>query len=753
MRRQRETTMQQGEQQQREEVLRNLTPYDVMRLQNCKSFKFRKGEMYPSIRPPVSQCNPAQTVALLSDTMAANGCGPIDATLLDQSRPSPYADRAPKNEKKLENLHVEFPCRDKKRKLQEQVLSDPEMAEKWSKLTPNELIRMHNCKTHFYQNGETYPSIRPTLYRCSVAKTAEALVDALEDNCCGRPFDMEQDDIMEVWKQSPHKNTLSFYGIGSTGIPQPEAIVFNRVMAQCLEKVNAPEPLKEEIPRPKKSRLPKESRICGNLVLNRPLLAVKISKMPTVQQKLNVKHIHCPRPAIKSQPFSDNSPKTEPAKSVKSVRKIHYCDLKCGIPENKCTALEWMKYQGDPQPYEAAFEREMAEMEAEVEPEPRNYDELYEELITCFEADSKADPLCEIYKKCCTKLKPEDEEEEGGAGGAGGAGGTGGKKKPKPDDGKTGKDKTGKDKTGKDKTGKDKDKPGQDEDKRDKSKPGKGKPSKDKAGKEADEANESEGKDKAKDKDKDKDKNKDKWKQGESGSDIETGKKTKVPNYESDEDKKQKPTTDVSKAPSVSGISTADKSDAKLETEQPVEGQKKPPKPPKKTGQDKPGTRGDKPSFYKKPTHHHKPAHGINADKSDAERQPPPPKDCPCEICEFMKRRDRESDTPLIRQMKLQEKRRKLRVYYTQMCQRQRDEKCAAPELRAPLHKCDPIECDDSFCHNPKLAEYSDCLRAMHELQKLLGPKHRIVDNELVFNLDQLEDLRRRVCRRFCACL
>ncbi|XP_034474128.1 uncharacterized protein LOC117781472 [Drosophila innubila] len=828
---------QQGEQQTQKSL---PTPYDVMRLQNCKSFKFRRGEMYPSIRPPISQCNPAQTIDLLSDTMEANGCGPIDATLLDQTKESPYADSM-SNGGKI-NSHVEFPCRDKKRKLHEQVMGDPEMSEKWSKLTPYELIRMHNCKTYIYQNSETYPNIRPPINRCSVAKTAEALVDALEDNCCGRPFDMEQDDIMEVWKQSPHKNTLSFYGIG-TGIPQPEAIVFNNVISQCLDKVNSPKPMKEEIPKPQKPKLPKKSQICKGLVLNCPLLAAKISKMPTVQRKLNareaLKYVHCPRSAKNSDmPFIDDAPKVNAQKLVPKTKtspknkKYFYCDLRCGIPENKCTELEWMKYKADPGTYEKAFNKELQEMEEKTQPEPRNYDELFEELITCFEVDKNVDPLCEVYKKCCTKSTQDDDEEEGGAGhgGAGGGGGAGGKKKPKPGedesslidkDKKGDKNKSDKDKdkdTDKDKdkerdTDKDKDK-NKDKDKdkdsnkdinkdKDKNKnkdkdanknkdkldkdddesfksgahtPGKEKPGKDKnktgtdndkTGKDDDKpvkdkfgnvvddpsAVDLTGKDKGKDKNKGKDKDKDKTKQSESDNNISNDKKNQWPgSFDSGEDKNKSSNKDNDNIPTAEGLPLDELSaeEPKSDTDKSGSQYKKKPKPPKKPGHKGDSSynknKGDRPLTFHKPHLPKPPVLDINkTDKTAVEI----PKDCPCEICEFMTRRGQECDTPLIREMKQKEKRRKLLEYYRKMCHHQ-NAKCAAPEYRAPLHKCDPIVCDNTFCTNPKLAEYSDCMNAMYELQKLLGPKHRIVDNELRFNL---EDLKRRLGRRFCKCL
>ncbi|XP_062143215.1 uncharacterized protein LOC133850958 [Drosophila sulfurigaster albostrigata] len=780
-----------------EQTLRRLTPYNVMRLQNCKSFKFRKGEMYPNIRPPVSQCSPNHTFTLLSSTMEANGCGPIDPTLLEQTTDNPYADSMPKVPKKL-IAPPEYPCRDKGRRLHAQVLGDAEMAEKWSKLTPRELIRMHNCKTHVYQKTETYQSIRPPVSRCSVGKTAEWLVDALEDNCCSRLFDMEQDDILDVWKQSPHKHTLSFYGVGP-GIPPPEAVVFNKVISKCLDKVNTPKPARETYTSPKlKQKLPSRKTVpCGGLVLNQPLLAVKLSKMPNVKRKLNAKealdYLYCSRPANAEVTFLDEKRiglnaaldmERPVAKSRHSLRrKQYYCDLKCGLPENKCTDLEWMKYKASPEPYNEAFKQEMEEMEQDIEPEPKNYDELYDELLTCFEDDTNIDPACELYKRCCWKSTQDGSEDGSGNVPTAGGGCVPGRKPPgksssrhsgkeeieQPDKDGPGKlvpekdkekpkvtidspDKTDKDKPDK-KPGKqrpDKDKTNddqlEDEDKPDKGKPHK-KPAKDKPHKDKDDTTKNDlGKPSKDDKDKGKDTDKDKSKDTDKDKikDKDKDKSKDKLGYESDDEKGKKPPKKTSKSgdefveettppapPIAVPIDVPSKDKITDFFKEKPEGYKKPSKKPSKIW--KPP--GRKPSNIKKPP------------KTDEKPAEEPVKDCPCEICEFMRRRFHEPDSPLIIEMKRREKRRQLKEYYRQMCCRQSPQ---APQYRAPLHKCDPIECDDTFCLNPKLAEYSDCLDAMYKLQQLLGPKHCIVDNELRFNL---EDLKRRICKRFCECL
>lgn len=76
----------------------NLTPYDVMRLQNTKTFTFRKGEMYPSIRPPISNSGPAETAEWLSDAMEVSG---FERPLWIQKRPDyPYAEKPTQDQKR-----------------------------------------------------------------------------------------------------------------------------------------------------------------------------------------------------------------------------------------------------------------------------------------------------------------------------------------------------------------------------------------------------------------------------------------------------------------------------------------------------------------------------------------------------------------------------------------------------------------------------------------------------------------------------
>ncbi|XP_051858544.1 uncharacterized protein LOC117565908 [Drosophila albomicans] len=299
---------------------------------------------------------------------------------------------------------------------EKQDLDYPPTEVDWTQVTPYDVIRHQNCKTARFLNKETYPSIRPPVSMCSNVQTMEWLADAVEENGCARPFGSEQnDDVLEVWKQSPNKHTLAFYGILSD-IPNPEAVKFNATMSKCLNKVNGIEDEKKQkgmkgLESPKKAKKPK-----GPYVLNRGELKSMIDKMPTIQRKLNSKNalswLHCPEPEDPEFPFT-NDGQTIPLNSALDMekpvrkpkqglrRKHPYCEMQCGLPGNKCTELEWMKYKNDPIPYEVAFALEMSETTGEPDPEPRNYDELYTHLVGCFQKSSDKTAADKTYAKCC----------------------------------------------------------------------------------------------------------------------------------------------------------------------------------------------------------------------------------------------------------------------------------------------------------------------------------------------------------------
>jgi len=98
--------------------------------------------------------------------------------------------------------------------------------------------RRGKCQDYRFHLTETYPSIRPTEPRCDTHQdeAITRLGNSLVADGCGRPFDMVKDDVLLAWRHSPHKDTLGFYGVGSP-THQPESVVFNRVLADCLGSV------------------------------------------------------------------------------------------------------------------------------------------------------------------------------------------------------------------------------------------------------------------------------------------------------------------------------------------------------------------------------------------------------------------------------------------------------------------------------------------------------------------------------------
>ncbi|XP_030555892.1 uncharacterized protein LOC115759162 [Drosophila novamexicana] len=570
-----------------------------------------------------------------------------------------------------------------------------------SHLTPYDLIR--NCKTFSYCEDESYPSIWPPITRCGSEFTSQWLSEAAEKNCCERPVNMEIDDIVEVWKQIPYKDTLSYYGIGAD-IPTPEAVVFNQAILKCLDEVK-PEGAAVKIP--KNAHIPvrpqkHETNAWGALVLNRQLLSSKITQMPVVQRKLYPKDIgswlHCRRPTKPGYPFIESQTKVPPTSALDmgqpapkpkhGLRRKHmYCELQCNIAENTCTDYEWKKYKQDPKPHEVALQMEMAQVKEEKITEPRNYDELYSELVTCFEQDTNPDPISEIYKRCCKGISEYGQDDlDGGSRG-------GGDRERRHGDGDADE---GSD-IGKTAGESDVKKPGEGEGKGGKKGKGKGQRG-----------------------------SKRKSKGGRRGS-GKKGIKKQVYRGDLMEPDGEDLTRDGGKKNRSDSSILRELDLTKNEIER------------EKTELEK----------TLKLTHtknkRKKKRKGSNKKVNKLEVS----KDCPCDICKFMQRRQDEKDTPLIRQMKQEDKRRQLRDYYKRMCHHQYLN-WRKPEYHAPQHKCDGIVCDDIFCRNPKLGEYCECLDAMQKLQKLLGPEHRIVKNELIFNV---EDLRRRICKRFCDCL
>ncbi|XP_051858540.1 uncharacterized protein LOC127565184 [Drosophila albomicans] len=388
-----------------------ISPYDVIQMKNCKLFKFRKSEMYPSIRPPVSQCDPDETAAWLSASMEANGLGGFDPKLLKKSVSADVL-----------NSHLN--------RTQEQLYKTegkPHMVLDWSKITPCDLMRLQNCKAFDFKKRERYPSIKPPVSLCDPEWTAEWLANAVEDQGCRGLFNMENDDVVEIWKQSPQKETLGFYGVGSD-IQTPEAVQYNQVVSKCLRKVRSSK-LKN---RNNVSNIytfsqkPPKAKASRNLILNRCLLESKLAEMPKVQQNLHpstaLKWLHCPNSTY--NPFEKTQHGFKPVCQGKFAarRKQVYCNLKYEIPEKRCTEFEWMKYGQDPNLNDEKFKKEMELLERVLDNEPKSYDELYSQLVSCFEKEYNRDPLSESYYKCCQQYL-KNKEQFGFSAGDGASGG------------------------------------------------------------------------------------------------------------------------------------------------------------------------------------------------------------------------------------------------------------------------------------------------------------------------------------------
>lgn len=285
----------------------------------------------------------------------------------------------------------------------------------WSKVTPYDVIRATNCKMTAFRTREAYPSIRPRVSNCSNEQTMRWLADAVKGTGCCRAFGTDaDDDILEVWKQSPNKDKLGFYGI-NTNIPGPDVHFYNQAIKKSLDIANGVEEKKEKPPVDDNKKKVDPKKLKGGYTLNRCVLAKIVNAMPTVKRKLAPKNahtwLHCPESEHPEYPFLEDEQPAElqesldmkpPEKKEKhGLRRRHkYCELQCGIPDNKCTLYEWMKYKQDPMSYEVAYDMEMAQVIKKPMPEPRNYDELYWYLTGSFQqCGDRTDCIC--YKKCC----------------------------------------------------------------------------------------------------------------------------------------------------------------------------------------------------------------------------------------------------------------------------------------------------------------------------------------------------------------
>lgn len=163
-----------------------------------------------------------------------------------------------------------------------------------------DLMRVLNCKSFEFEDCESYPQIKPPVSRCCVEEKVDR--NAVANKSCGSRFNMEEDDVLDVWKRSPKKESLSYYGVDSNKI-KPEAIAYNEVVAKCLSRVNVQ---KQQVPKLAKKAEPDLPKKCrGSNVLNQQLLMAKISQMPNMQKLLRPGNA----PYCFQRPYPMDSPK------------------------------------------------------------------------------------------------------------------------------------------------------------------------------------------------------------------------------------------------------------------------------------------------------------------------------------------------------------------------------------------------------------------------------------------------------------
>nr|XP_044250944.1 uncharacterized protein LOC108064265 [Drosophila takahashii] len=593
------------------------------------------------------------------------------------------------------------------------------------------------CQDYRFQNTETYPSIRTGEPRCNPNQdeAIAGLANSLAADDCGRPFDMVKDDVLLAWQQSPHKDTLGFYGVGSP-THQPESVVFNRVLAACLVKVSCGGSRRR---RPKKTRSPPprtgaagnifKPQLCNPLILNRKALQSELRKMPYVKQQLEplraFETVYCPDPTDPSDPFGVLRQKDEirPKNTTKGKRRRHwYCPMDCDEVRNKCTQYEWTRYKLDPRPRNKEFRDWLQEQRELRCPEPKDYDQLYERFLKCFEQKPSPDPLCKIFQKCCKPKTPQENDNQGGGDGheGNGDGRQGGG--PSSDQGKSGGGETPTkgEENGEKGTGEEAGGTADSKDTRD------GRENKNRIEEESEikkvesEIREEESNTKEKDIPK-RNTPRERFSEREKPS-----VKTDTPLVPLEKDNERPSNRETSVTHSITEIPVQE-----YDRFEPIfpKGRLKVPHKRKKK--------------FKNKT--------VGMDKIKKICQPCPPPGCQCDICHFMDRHCREPEAPFMRDMRRAEQRRQQRAYYRQMCHQEYLRNQCREEYRAPRHKCDPIRCDNFLCRNPRLAEHCDCLEAVQELQKLLsGAK----DNQDCCRLlPRVENLRSRLCQRMCDCV
>ncbi|KAH8244773.1 hypothetical protein KR032_000022 [Drosophila birchii] len=660
-------------------------------------------------------------------------------------------------------------------------------------------MRRANCQDYRFHRTETYPSIRPQVSRCdpSKAQAIAWLANSLEADGCGRTFDMEQDDVQFFWQHIPRKDTLRFYGVGSPNDHQPESVMFNQALMVSLKKASVDgtkRRSKRPSPPPSSKKTPNledtvDNQMCQPYILNRQALQKELEQMPIVQQRLNprsvLESVFCRHPVDSNDPFGvaqhENNIVTRaqaldmelpPKKKPHGLRRRHwYCppvESSIGGEQNACSQYECAKYKLEPTTKE--YQQWLHEQNQEImNPEPKDYEQLYTRFLKCFEQEPSRDPICKLYEICCGKKKSHGDEGRGG--GDGQAGGDNGADWETEDQDK-GRDwnKNRKNFDNRNKqfsennknTDRDKDK---DKDK----KKGKEKVTDKTEDKDTDKDTDQ---DKNKDAKVDKKKNKTKSSRGSKDSGKAYLNKNLDKYLDKDDDnkkKKRKPSMESVRNPPTEIPELPEKRKSWSDDDD----QNKRASYRKKTSlidqtltnditaaeNDENDNRSEKhkkigPEKYKHSRHKDKPKNKDkpeNQGKSQKENICPvcPPIGCPCEICSYMSHRV--SDAPFIKDMMRAEKKRQLQEYYRQMQHREYLSKCRREEVRPAFHKCDPISCNNFFCQNPNFGKHCDCLGAVQDLQKLLtGCQDKGIDQKL---LQRVEQLRQRINRRMCDCV
>ncbi|KAH8245152.1 hypothetical protein KR032_005548, partial [Drosophila birchii] len=325
--------------------------------------------------------------------------------------------------------------------------------------TPIEAMRLANCQNYRFHQAETYPSIRTQVSRCDRNKTISWLADSLEAGGCGRPFDVKQEDAMLLWQQNLCKDTLGFYGVGEPK-KQPEMVMFNKVLKASLDKANEAKrrPTRPSTPTPPPKNtlatIPVSDQICQAFFLNRESLQMELEQMPIVQQRLNprsvLESVFCPDPVDANDPFGVDQHKTNivtraqaldmerpPKKKPHGLRRRHwYCppvESRTVGEQNVCSQYEKYKLEARP--------REPAEQKEIMNPEPKDYDQLFQRFLKCFEPKPAPDPLRETYEICCGSIDSDGDDGQGGGNDQEGGGGRRGGFAHGDDDGGKGRDK------------------------------------------------------------------------------------------------------------------------------------------------------------------------------------------------------------------------------------------------------------------------------------------------------------------------